>query len=76
LLATRRFEEKMTMGGLLLNALKKLYGARFGTPSVLMVLAKAIGRGATAESIYWCKSLVAIWVGSILSIWKQPFGQF
>jgi NADH dehydrogenase FAD-containing subunit len=56
------------IGGLLLKALKKLYGARLGTPSALTVLAKAIGRGATAPRIYWCRSLVAIWVGSIFSM--------
>jgi len=65
---TRRLLEKIKMGGLLLKALKKLYGARLGTPSTLTVLAKAIGRGATAPSMNWCKSLVAISAGSILSI--------
>jgi hypothetical protein len=61
-------EEKIKIGGLLLKALKKLYGARFGTPSVLMVLAKAMGRGATAASMNWCRSLVAISFGSIVNI--------
>lgn len=44
---TLRFAEKINMGGLELKALKKLNGARLGWPVESMVLAKAIGRGAT-----------------------------
>lgn len=45
---TRRAGENTKMGGLELNTLKKLNGDRFGVPSALIVLAKAIGRGAMA----------------------------
>jgi len=38
---------KATVGGLEPKALKKLKGDRFRTPSALMVLASAMGRGAT-----------------------------
>ena len=44
----RRDGEKMSMGGLLLNMLKKLNGLRFTFPSLSIVLAKEIGRGMTA----------------------------
>jgi hypothetical protein len=37
-------------------------------PSALSVLAKAMGRGATAPRMNWCKSFVAISAGSILSM--------
>jgi len=36
------------MGGLELKTLKKLKGDKFGFPLLLIVLAKAIGLGATA----------------------------
>jgi hypothetical protein len=36
------------IGGFALNTLKKLKGDKLGCPSTLIVLAKAIGRGATA----------------------------
>ena len=42
--------EKIKIGGLALNTLKKLNGERFGLPSTSIVLAKAIGRGATADN--------------------------
>jgi hypothetical protein len=45
---TRRAGEKISMGGLELKTLKKLNGDKFGFPVLLIVLAKAIGRGATA----------------------------
>jgi hypothetical protein len=51
-------EEKIRIGGLELKALKKLYGARLAFPFSSMVLAKAIGLGAIAPTIYWCKSLI------------------
>jgi hypothetical protein len=44
-------EEKTSIGGLELNALKKLYGAKFATPSGEMVLANAIGRGDADASM-------------------------
>ena len=47
---TRRAGEKIKIGGLALNTLKKLKGERFGFPASSMVEARAIGRGATAES--------------------------
>jgi hypothetical protein len=40
--------EKIIIGGLALNTLKKLNGDKFGFPLAPMVLAKAIGLGATA----------------------------
>lgn len=40
----------MAIGGFALKTLKKLNGARFGFPSLSIVLTKAIGRGAIALS--------------------------
>jgi hypothetical protein len=40
------------MGGLALKTLKKLKGAKFGFPSLSIVLAKQIGLGPTAPSKY------------------------
>lgn len=48
LFRTRLAGEKIMIGGLALNTLKKLKGDRLGLPSASMVLAKAIGLGATA----------------------------
>jgi len=45
-----RAGEKIAMGGLDENTLKKLNGARFGLPSLSMVLAKAMGRGPIAPN--------------------------
>ena len=45
---SRNSGEKTTMGGLALNTLKKLNGAKFACPLASVVLAKAMGRGATA----------------------------
>ena len=45
---TRLAGEKIMIGGFALNTLKKLKGDKFGFPWVLIVLAKAIGLGATA----------------------------
>jgi hypothetical protein len=39
--------EKIRIGGLALNTLKKLKGDKFGIPSTPIVLAKAIGLGPT-----------------------------
>ena len=49
---TRLAGEKIAMGGLALNTLKKLYGLKLGVPSSSMVLAKAIGRGPTEPNRY------------------------
>jgi len=38
------------IGGLALKTLKKLYGDKFGFPSASIVLAKAMGLGATAPN--------------------------
>jgi hypothetical protein len=40
--------EKMRMGGVVENILKKLKGLRFTCPAASIVLTKQIGRGATA----------------------------
>jgi hypothetical protein len=48
LLRTLRDGEKTKMGGLALKILKKINGDKLGFPFVSTVLAKAIGRGATA----------------------------
>jgi hypothetical protein len=45
---TRLAGEKISIGGLELKTLKKLNGERFGLPLALIVLANAIGLGATA----------------------------
>jgi hypothetical protein len=60
----------MRIGGFAPNTLKKLKGDRLGLPWPSIVLAKAIGRGPTAPSKYWCSLGVEISFGSILSIWK------
>src|SRR5258708_4085321 len=53
---TRRDGEKMRMGGLVENKLKKLKGLRLTRPSASMVLAKQIGRGATEVCRKCCLS--------------------
>ena len=40
--------ENNTIGGASQTALKKLYGARFSTPALLIALIQPIGRGATS----------------------------
>jgi hypothetical protein len=47
-----RAGEKIKIGGLALNTLKKLKGAKFGTPSSFTVEAKAIGLGPIAPNKY------------------------
>ncbi len=47
---TLRAGEKIKIGGLALNTLKKLNGDKFGLPSLSFVLAKAIGLGPTAPN--------------------------
>ena len=42
--------ENIIIGGLEPNTLKKLKGDKFGFPSASIVLANAIGRGATAPN--------------------------
>ena len=42
--------EKIKIGGLALNTLKKLKGERFEIPSESIVLASAMGLGATADN--------------------------
>ena len=42
--------EKIAIGGLELKTLKKEKGARFGIPSLSIVLAKQIGLGTTAPN--------------------------
>ena len=46
----RPTDENITIGGRSLTALKKLYGARLGTPSRLRVPIQPIGRG-TAKAL-------------------------
>jgi hypothetical protein len=46
LFLTLRAGEKMAMGGLTPNTLKKLKGLKLGCPSLSIVLANAMGRGA------------------------------
>ena len=46
--------EKIRIGGFAENALKKLKGLKFKFPSLSIVLAKAIGLGATAPKMYLC----------------------
>jgi hypothetical protein len=48
--------EKMAMGGLVLNKLKKLKGLRFGFPFLSIVLTNATGRGATTCDKYPIKA--------------------
>jgi hypothetical protein len=48
LFLTRRAGEKTKIGGLELKTLKKLNGDKLGFPFSSIVLAKAIGLGATA----------------------------
>ena len=50
LLRTRLAGEKIAIGGLALNTLKKLNGLKFGLPDASTVLVKAIGRGPTAPN--------------------------
>jgi hypothetical protein len=62
---TLRAGENIITGGLALNTLKKLNGDKFGFPSASIVLAKAIGLGATALNKYPCNLDVGISLGSI-----------
>src|SRR3954470_3125568 len=70
-----RAGEKISTGGLALKTLKKLKGLRFGFPSLSTVLAKAIGRGATACKRYWCSTGIFRSLGSSESIDKYS-GEF
>src|SRR5580658_3350049 len=55
-----RAGEKISVGGLEPNTLKKLNGARLILPALSMVLTKAMGRGATALNKYSCN----LWPGT------------
>src|ERR1700730_2113881 len=68
LLRTRREGEKITMGGVEENRLKKLKGLRFTFPALSIVLAKQIGRGAMAYCRYWCRVGVFSWFKSMIII--------
>ncbi len=58
LLRTLLEGEKINTGGLALNTLKKLKGARLGLPDASIVLAKAIGLGPIAPNKYPCNCAV------------------
>ena len=60
--------EKIIIGGFAPKTLKKLKGDKFGTPFSLIVLAKAIGLGATAPRRYPCNFEVGMLLGSIDNI--------
>ena len=70
---TRLAGEKIKIGGLELNTLKKLNGDKFGFPLLSIVLAKAIGLGATALYKYPCNFAGAISFGSMLNMLKLFF---
>ena len=63
---TRRAGENTSVAGLLPKTLKKLKGERLGLPSLSTVLAKHMGRGATAPKRYACNAAVLISPGTIL----------
>ena len=65
---TRRAGEKINIGGLLLNTLKKLNGDKLGVPFSSIVLANAIGLGDTAVCKYPCNLAGASSLGLILNI--------
>ena len=52
--------EKTMIAGLVLNKLKKLKGLRFTFPSLSIVLAKHIGRGATVCCKKFCAAMEVI----------------
>jgi hypothetical protein len=60
---TLREGEKIKMGGLALNKLKKLNGDKLGLPSASTVLARAIGLGPMDPCKYPCNSAVDISFG-------------
>ena len=57
--------EKMSIGGLALNILKQLKGLKLTFPFSSIVLASAIGLGATDNKSILCNSLVDKLLGSI-----------
>ena len=61
---TLRAGENINIGGFALNTLKKLKGDKLGLPSTSIVLAKAIGLGATALNKYPCNFPVVSSFGS------------
>jgi hypothetical protein len=64
LLRTRRAGENINMGGFALNTLKKLKGDKLGRLWASMVLAKAIGLGATELNNKLCNLPVERALGS------------
>lgn len=65
---TLREGEKTSIGGFMLNMLKKLNGLRFTLPSLSTELTKAIGRGATVPCKKACTFGTGILFGSIVII--------
>ena len=65
--------EKIKMGGFAEKALKKEKGLKFRLPSGSMLLANAIGLGATAPKMYLCTLAVFSCLGSIVSIRLDVF---
>lgn len=71
--------EKIKMGGLALKQLKKLNGLKLTLPSLSIVLAKAIGLGATASKSKPCILETEISLGLMVSIigsWKLEVGNW
>ena len=56
------------IGGFAEKALKKEYGDKLTSPDLLMVLASAMGLGATADNMYPCISEVLRSPGFILNM--------
>jgi hypothetical protein len=65
---TRRAGENIKIGGLALNTLKKLKGDKLGCPLAFIVLAKAMGLGATAHCKYACNWAVDKSCGLMLNM--------
>jgi hypothetical protein len=59
---------KAKIGGLALNTLKKLKGAKLGLPSLLIVEAKQMGRGPILPIKNWCSCGIGVSDGLITSI--------
>ena len=65
--------EKTAIGGFEEKILKKLNGAKLGSPFLLIVLAKQIGLGAIAFCRYFCKTGTDNSFGSIDNIANQIY---
>lgn len=63
--------ENTAMGGLEENKLKKLKGERLGSPLLLMVLAKQMGRGAMAFCRYFCRTGTVRSLGLMLNMERR-----